>query len=66
MATVKSIPKQAELSEVIATVSLLPPQGKARRLQVTMDERLLARIDAVTRNRSAFLSQAALRVLERS
>jgi hypothetical protein len=66
MATVKSIPKQAELSEVIAIVSLLPPQGKARRLQVTMDERLLARIDAVTRNRSAFLSQAAPRVLERS
>ena len=51
---------------IIATVSLLPPQGKALRVQVTMDERLLARIDAVTKNRSAFLSQAALRILERS
>lgn len=51
---------------IVATVSLLPPQGKALRVQVTMDERLLARIDAVTRNRSAFLSQAALRVLEKS
>jgi|SRR5580658_1627039 predicted RNase H-like HicB family nuclease len=51
---------------IVATVSLLPPQGKALRVQVTMDERLLARIDAVTKNRSAFLSQAALRVLEKS
>jgi hypothetical protein len=29
-----------------------------------MDERLLARIDGVTKNRSAFLAQAALRILE--
>lgn len=50
---------------IIATVSLLPPQGKVLRVQVTMDERLLARIDAVTKNRSAFLSQAALSVLEK-
>jgi hypothetical protein len=50
---------------IVATVSLLPTQGKALRVQVTMDERLLARIDAVTKNRSAFLSQAALRVLEK-
>ncbi len=49
---------------IVATVSLLPPQGKVLRVQVTMDERLLARIDAVTRNRGAFLSQAASRVLE--
>ena len=50
---------------IVATVSLLPPQGKALRVQITMDERLLARIDAVTKNRSAFLSQAALRILEK-
>ena len=50
---------------IVATVSLLPPQGKSLRVQVTMDERLLARIDAVTKNRSAFLAQAALQVLER-
>lgn len=50
---------------IIATVSLLPPQGKVLRVQVTMDERLLARIDAVTKNRSAFLSQAALSILEK-
>ncbi len=51
---------------IIATVSLLPRQGKALRVQVTMDERLVGRIDAVTKNRSAFLSQAALRILEKS
>jgi predicted RNase H-like HicB family nuclease len=51
---------------IIATVALLPPQGKALRVQVTIDERLLARIDAVTKNRSAFLAQAALQILEKS
>ena len=49
---------------IVATVPLLPPQGRALRVRVTMDERLLARIDAVTKNRSAFLAWAALRVLE--
>jgi predicted RNase H-like HicB family nuclease len=51
---------------IVATVSLLPPPGKVLRVQVTIEERLLARIDAVTKNRSAFLSQAAMRVLEKS
>jgi predicted RNase H-like HicB family nuclease len=50
---------------IVATVPLLPAQGKAVRVQLTMDERLLARIDAVTKNRSAFLAQAATRVLEK-
>lgn len=50
---------------IIATVPLMPPQGKSLRVQVTIDERLLARIDAVAKNRSAFLSQAALHVLEK-
>jgi len=50
---------------IIATVPLMPPQGKSLRVQVTMDERLLARIDAVAKNRSAFLSQAALQILEK-
>ena len=33
--------------------------GKTVRLNVTMDEGLVARIDRVTRNRSAFLAEAA-------
>lgn len=49
---------------VAALVPLLPPPGRAVRINVTMDERLLAQIDAVTDNRSAFLADAARRLLE--
>jgi len=48
---------------IIATVPLLPPGGRSLRVQITMDERLLLKIDAVTKNRSAFLSEAARRLL---
>ena len=48
---------------IIAMVPLLPPQGRSLRLQITMDERLVSKIDAVTKNRSAFLSDAARRLL---
>jgi predicted RNase H-like HicB family nuclease len=50
---------------LVATVPLLPASGKAVRVQVTIDERLLARIDAVTKNRSAFLAQAATEILDK-
>ena len=50
---------------IIATVPLLPSPGKSVRVQLMLDERLLARIDAVAKNRSAFLAQAATQVLER-
>ena len=49
---------------IIATVPLLPPEGRSLRVQITMDERLLSKIDAVSKNRSAFLSEAARRLLE--
>ncbi len=49
---------------VVATVPLLPAGGRSLRVQITMDERLLSRIDAVTKNRSAFLAEAARRLLE--
>lgn len=48
---------------VVATVPLLPPPGRSQRVQVTMDERLLAQIDAVSKNRSAFLADAAQQFL---
>jgi hypothetical protein len=48
---------------VAVAVPLLPAPGRAVRVNVTMDERLLAQIDAVTGNRSAFLADAARRVL---
>ncbi|MBB4212804.1 putative RNase H-like HicB family nuclease [Rhodothalassium salexigens DSM 2132] len=41
------------------------PETKARRIGVIMDEGLIARIDRVAKNRSAFLAQAAERALER-
>ena len=49
---------------VAALVPLLPPAGRAVRINVTMDERLLAQINAVTGNRSAFLADAARWLLE--
>lgn len=39
--------------------------GKAVRLNITMDEGLVARIDRVAKNRSAFLAEAAREALAR-
>jgi predicted RNase H-like HicB family nuclease len=49
---------------IVTTVPLLPPEGRRLRVQITMDERLLSRIDAVSKNRSAFVSEAARRMLK--
>jgi predicted RNase H-like HicB family nuclease len=49
---------------IVSTVPLLPAGNRSQRVQITMDERLLSRIDAVTKNRSAFLAEAARRLLE--
>ena len=49
---------------IIAMVPLLPPEGRSLRVQITIDGRLLSRIDAVSRNRSAFLADAAKRLLD--
>ena len=49
---------------IIATVPLLPAAGRSVRVQITLDERLLSRIDAVTKNRSGFLADAAIKILE--
>ena len=48
---------------VIATIPLLPLAGRSVRVNITLDERLLAQIDALTSNRSGFLAEAARRVL---
>lgn len=45
-------------------ISLLPLRGKKERFNVTLDAGLVARIDRVTKNRSAFLAEAAQRLLE--
>jgi predicted RNase H-like HicB family nuclease len=48
---------------IIAPIALLPLNSKAKRYSVTLDEALVARIDAVANNRSAFLEAAARQAL---
>lgn len=48
---------------IVAAVPLLPPPARAVRVNITIDERLLAEIDAVAKNRSAFLADAAREAL---
>ena len=49
---------------LVTNIALLPPKSKSTRFSVTMDEELLGEIDAVTKNRSAFLASAAKKVLK--
>ncbi|WP_298370606.1 type II toxin-antitoxin system HicB family antitoxin [Azospirillum sp.] len=49
---------------VVVAIPLLPPSGRAVRVNITLDERLLAEIDAATTNRSAFLAVAARQALD--
>jgi predicted RNase H-like HicB family nuclease len=44
---------------LIVPIALLPPPQKSIRVDVMLPERLVARIDAASKNRSAFLSRAA-------
>ena len=48
---------------VIGYVSLIPTHGVLRRVNVTLSEELLQRIDDVSRNRSSFLENAARKLL---
>ena len=50
-------------ASVVALVPMLPPAARTVRINVTMDERLIAEIDTVTSNRSAFLAEAARKAL---
>ena len=45
-------------------IALLPLTGQKERFNVTLDAGLVARIDRVAKNRSAFLAEAARRMLE--
>jgi len=51
---------------VVALVPLLPPPEVYERVNVTLPKRLLSEIDAVSRNRSRFLAQAASDALHRT
>lgn len=59
---VKADPDIQVAARVLVPVEL---PGATVRLNITMDSNLLARIDAVTGNRSAFLADAARRALPR-
>ncbi len=48
---------------IVTLVPLLPPPGRSIRINITIEERLLAQIDAATTNRSGFLAEAARRAL---
>ncbi len=50
---------------IVALVPLLPPPEIYQRVNVKLPKRLLAEIDAVSRNRSGFLEQAARESLRR-
>lgn len=56
---VDSIPRDPEIDEVARVLVRAERPGKIVRVQITMDEGLLARIDRVARNRSGFLADAA-------
>lgn len=47
----------------VAFITLLP-QHENKRYNISMDAALMAQIDAVTKNRSAFLAEAAKRMLD--
>ena len=49
---------------LITKIALLPTKTKVARFNITMDEDLVEEIDSVTKNRSAFLAEAARKVLK--
>lgn len=62
---IDQIEQDPEVNEVarILVSAILP--GKAKRIQITMNEGLLGAIDKVSTNRSGFLAQAAQNELQR-
>ncbi|MBI5163406.1 MAG: type II toxin-antitoxin system HicB family antitoxin [Magnetospirillum sp.] len=56
-----------EPDEQVAFVTLIPVvvPGKAKRINITLDESLIEEIDATSRNRSGFLAEAARAELAR-
>lgn len=64
--TLEEVLAEAENRDALAVLVELPRvKGRATRINITVDEFLLRRIDAAARNRSAFLAEAAEAELER-
>ena len=57
-------PAMADGDGVLALVSVRVP-GRIKRYNLTLDENLVAEVDTVTKNRSAFFAEAARHELER-
>jgi len=49
---------ERECNFVVSLISLLPIGDKTKRINITINERLLTRVDAVASNRSEFISSA--------
>ena len=62
----EDIGQDPEVDEVARLLVRADKPGKAIRLNITMDEGLVAAIDRVAKNRSGFLSEAARAALARS
>jgi predicted RNase H-like HicB family nuclease len=58
-----TIPDDPEVEEHCRFIARVELPGKAVRLNITMDEGLVAAIDRVASNRSSFLAEAARRAL---
>lgn len=62
----EEIEQDPEVDEVARLLVRADKPGKAVRLNITMDEGLVAAIDRVAKNRSGFLAEAARAALARS
>jgi len=58
-------PDDPEVNVVAKLLISVPVPGRTKRINVMLDESLIAEIDAVTNNRSRFLSEAARAELAR-
>jgi predicted RNase H-like HicB family nuclease len=54
---------QANYHFIVTHIAVVPVTTKARRINIMMNEGLLARLDTVTQNRSEFISHAVERAL---
>lgn len=59
-----AIAHDPDIDEVARLLVRVERPGRAVRLNITLDEGLLARIDRVAKNRSGFLAEAARRALQ--
>ncbi|GHU70837.1 HicB family protein [Spirochaetia bacterium] len=54
---------QANYHFIVTAIAVVPVTTKARRINIMMNEGLLAQLDTVTQNRSEFISHAVERAL---